>query len=191
MNQVSIPHSKKQSHVQLRSVARTPPSTPQPATHTSSDNQPPAAVTNVSQDRLAVVLARVGEIANRVNAIANQRSADLLELQKLAVHLAVTVAEQVLDKEFAAGSQEINKLVAKAFDEHRHVTPLEVHLHPEDAGALDLAIPGVAITQDATMERGDCRVEFDAYTIERRWREQLERIRTALVVEAEDANSES
>lgn len=127
-------------------------------------------------------LQKAAERLERIEGVFASERADAVRV------LALAVARRILDDEIRAKPEHVQALVDRAIAMLPHEAPLEVRLHPEDLVVLREAgplAPGgtrshVDWVEDATLSRGDCRVESHARLVDgrldvvlRQWCERL------------------
>ena len=190
MNQarVTIPHSARKFSVEQKTSS--PPAKGLDARPNPQAPAEPAPAPPQDVDRLGTVIAHVNRIAQRLDQIAKQRDEDLGELRSLAIHLGITAAERILEQEFAAGRHAITEQITAALGDYKSSESIQLALNPQDVKLFKSPSPNLSVVADPSIDRGNCRMVFDEYVMERDWREQLARIRDALLLEADDARSE-
>lgn len=170
---------------------------PQPAMvredslHTSPPAPPPVPVEARESERLAESLL------DALAALLESREQALLELQELAVRLAVHVARAVLQYETSLSAERVAGLVRRAIEQMGPRPEVTVFVSPGDmervAGDEGLArkLPtAVHWRTDEGLRPGDVRIDGGAYGLESLAETQLEEIQFRLLEALQDAQVE-
>jgi flagellar biosynthesis/type III secretory pathway protein FliH len=176
----------------LRGVLRSDPAAPANVTpHHDSPN--PAIV----RERQAIedVLKSLRDTIAGLNA---QHHARLKSLQKVAIDLAIAVAERFLHQRLTDGSFPIEALVRQAVAHLEPRQPVNVALHPDDlvlfekrlAADPQLALDSdeVQFSADATVRRGGCMVRSGEIMTTTNLDEKLSELHAQLLQSIESAH---
>lgn len=119
----------------------------------------------------AAVRSSAHEAAARLTAaLVRERDRRDAAVEEELLALARAIARLVLRRELAHDAEAMRALVREALAQLPAVTtPPSVHLHPEDAAALTASVaPPEAerLVADASLARGDCRIEAGASIVD-------------------------
>lgn len=107
-------------------------------------------------------------IAEALAGLREEQAGRLREWQRAAVELAAAIATRVLHEKVEAGDLPMEAKVRDMLAELDADAPATVYLHPADLAALEARLAGghlapgrdaPKLVPDATLGRGDCRVE--------------------------------
>ena len=166
-------------------VRRTGSSGAKPVVDTAKEMQEKRQL--AEREQITKVLASLQETARTM--VQEQKKA-FLDLERLAVRLAVAVAERFIHEKIAKGDFAIENLVRTAVANLNATQQVVVRLRPEDISLLEQRlgpniplIPGnadVRLEPDPTINRGDCRAESGEVAVYSQWQQQLGEIREQL-----------
>lgn len=148
-------------------------------TPVSETNETPVAATEVFaqtqvdfQSELAADRERIesllGQVRTSIDGLRADQSARLQQLQKVAVELALTIATRLLHERVQSGEFQMETKVRDMIAQMGDEAPAVVHLNPIDLALLESRLEGAPllpgkddprIVPDASLARGDCRVE--------------------------------
>lgn len=151
------------------------PSIPEP---TPSAPPPPAPVDAATlweteigrellKDRVEISRTLVSLTA-AVSALEARQQQQLIEWQRAAVELGVTIATRILHDKIQAGDFPVETMVRQAAERLNTEEPITLRLHPADLQLLEKRLDGrplfgpdanIRLTGDPTLGRGDCRAE--------------------------------
>ena len=149
------------------------------------------------RDRIEAAFQAIDE---RLQEIESRRQEALTEMQQAAVELAVAVASRLVHHSIQVGDYAVEELVGSLIARCDARGPVTIRLNPADlelmqrrAGSSQL--PGAdhkacTIVADASLERGDCRVDAGDYGILAKLELQLAELRQHLLECLEDAQIE-
>ena len=201
-------------HAPLRDVILTDPQAalpPLPAPRpTVPPPMPPAAVApapisetdlgrELMKDRLEISRTLVNLTA-AVNALEARQQQQLIEWQRAAVELGVTIATRLLHDKIQAGDYPVETLVRQAAERLNTEEPITLRLHPADLHLLEQRLDGrplfapdatIRLVGDPTLGRGDCRAEAGENVVLAELRAQLADVRRELLRSLGHAELES
>ena len=165
---------------------------------------PPNKTEDTSEDNAtdAADAARVEEllleIVEGIHELEARRSRSLVELQQVAVELAVAVASHVIREKLEAGEMGVDRLVRDAISRLSPDDPMRIHVNPLDeaelAGALkdqlDAGTRSTVIVADPDVPRGGCQVTAGDFGLLSTLQQRLETIRESLLQGIEHAQTE-
>ncbi len=172
-------------------------SVPHPTSHGRSVEETRAAEIQKNQTLLSAMDELIQNLHEQLNELESRRKASLIELQRVAIELAVAVAGHILRKEVAAGEYPLETLIREAIDRLNGQQMATVHVHPEDLSLLqsrgDVAAKfsnTVRWISDRTLPRGACLVESGDLGLTTNWSQHLEDIHRGLLEGLENAQTE-
>ncbi len=201
-------------HAPLREVIRTDPQAalpPLPAPRpTVPPPMPPAAVApapisetdlgrELMKDRLEISRTLVNLTA-AVNALEARQQQQLIEWQRAAVELGVTIATRLLHDKIQAGDYPVETLARQAAARLNTDEPITLRLHPADLQLLEKRLDGkplfapdanIRLVGDPTLGRGDCRAEAGENVVLAELSAQLADVRRELLRSLGHAELES
>jgi flagellar assembly protein FliH len=149
---------------------------------------PPVVIDRAAQEReqmrqlLARLAARIEQLSAAQPSIA--------ELQQAAIELGVAIASRLVFHQIAAGAFGIEELVRGALEQLHTKHGAVVHLHPDDLALLrerlgDLAAlhaeQPVQWRADASLTRGDCKVQSGDLGVWSNMQQRLQQARAVLL----------
>jgi hypothetical protein len=143
------------------------------------------------------LLANFEELTNDLRAQQRQR---LVEMQRVAIEVAVAVASRLVHQRLEAGDFSVDGLVRQVAERLEAKDALTIHLHPADlsllekqAGDCRRLLPGdgnLKLIADASLNRGDCRAETGDMSLVLKVDQQLDEMRKHLLDILPDAEIE-
>jgi flagellar biosynthesis/type III secretory pathway protein FliH len=118
------------------------------------------------------------ELAEAHLGLERARQGVLRDAEASVVDLALAVAKRVIGQELSTHPDRVRALVREALDRVRRATHVRVRVHPEDAA--ELAVEGIEVVADASIERGGCIVQSDLGDVDARLDVRLDALRRAL-----------
>jgi flagellar assembly protein FliH len=207
MYEVTIPFSRAVRGVVLADPNAPLPSPPphvQPEPHPQPPIPQAAGPDKAEQDRQLqeekeAVQCTLASLRETAHTVAAQWDAQLAEMKRITVELAVTIAARLLHEKIEEGKFAVEALVHKVVEQLEPRLPVTVYLHPKDLALLEQRLgPGqpvvsdnreVRLAADPALERGDCRVESSAVKVVSQLKAQMEEIRQHLLRSVEHAQS--
>jgi flagellar biosynthesis/type III secretory pathway protein FliH len=154
----------------------------------------------LEQDRATIVRLLDG-VAASVHRIEEEQRNRLVQWQRSAVDLAVTIATRMIHDRIMAEQFPIEAIVREAVAIQAGRGPITVRLNPADLALLESRLGGtplladgtgsVVVAADASQGRGNCRVETNDAIVTSRLSEQLSAMRLELLRSLGDAESGS
>jgi flagellar biosynthesis/type III secretory pathway protein FliH len=192
-NPIAIPHSLALAEAS-RKRRPAPKSAPIPVSKTHRKPAPavlptkPPAKTELP--KLSEAINSIQRLDKEVQRLASLRDSDIKNLQQVAVQLAIEIASTIVDRELSAEGYDPTRQVVAALNEIEYELAT-VRLNPLDASRFDaeLDLEYIKVREDGSVEPGNCVIDTNEVTLERTWRDQLERIRTNLLSELSDART--
>lgn len=164
-----------------QNVAVLPPGAPWPAA--PSNPSPRQMREQAHQD--AILVARALERAiEAIAALQRSRRLDVDAWHAAAVELALAVTAKLLRRQIDAGDFPIDQIAREMIDQCAPERSIALRLHPDDLATLSSKEPlrdRVRLIADASLARGDARVEADDEVIVCSLTDQLAAIRDALL----------
>jgi flagellar assembly protein FliH len=149
-----------------------------------------AAARAESQQALNQLKSQVASLEKMLAAIAQPFRELDAQVEEQLVHLAVTVARQLVRRELRMEPAQVIAIIRETVALLPAATrDVRVHLHPDDAAVVreKLATPGSerawTIVEDPVMTRGGCRVTTDTAQIDARMETRIQGIMTAILGE--------
>lgn len=128
----------------------------------------------------AAVAGALGALEAAADNCQRTEAAALESVEKLAVLLAVELAEVLIGRqleEIEPGSD----VIARALGLRRGVEPVRVRMHPDDAAVLDdVPHPDIEVVADATLARGQAAAEIGEGLADLSIAAAIDRVRAAL-----------
>jgi len=135
-------------------------------------------------------------IHEAVAELEARRKNSLIELQEVAVELAMAAAGHVVRQALDQGQFAVGAIIDEMLQRISPHEPVRITLHPEDLRLLTAAGPTpwpeglVEFRPDASTPRGKCRAVAGSRTVISDWRTHLQEARAALHEELEHAQIE-
>jgi flagellar biosynthesis/type III secretory pathway protein FliH len=140
------------------------------------------------------------QLNEQLQALEQQRSQSLEELQRVAIDLAMFATSQILQREVQANEFPIEKLVQMALERLGVHQPLVFRLHPQDLRQLQTVLAraevtwslpeGVRLLADPAQPRGSCFADAGEFGLLSTLEQQLEDLQRSLREGLEDAQTE-
>jgi hypothetical protein len=112
--------------------------------------------------------AALGQVRDAVGALRADHAGRLQELQRAAAELAASMATRLLHDTVIADEFPVERKVRDMLAQLDDSAPATIHLNPDDVRLLESRLAGaplapgrddVRVESDASLGRGDCRVE--------------------------------
>ncbi len=141
-----------------------------------------AAVDDARRAIEAHLVATLGSLDALAAHLAGREATTFAEVESVAVDLAITLAEAILDRELAVADDPGRDALVRALALAPESGDLVAHLHPDDLaplGDVDDLAPGrsLRLVSDTSVGRGGCVVTSGAARIDARISTALERVR--------------
>jgi flagellar assembly protein FliH len=149
-----------------------------------------AAARAESQQALTQIKSQAATLEKMLETLAQPFQELDGQVEEQLVHLAVTVARQLVRRELRIDPAQVIAIVRESVALLPAATrDVRVHMHPDDAAVVreKLAKPGTerawTIVEDPIMTRGGCRVTTDTAQIDARMETRIHSIMTAILGE--------
>lgn len=149
-----------------------------------------AAAKAESQQALSQLKAQMAALEKMLGAVAQPFREVDGHVEEQLVHLAVTVARQLVRRELRMDPAQVIAIIRETVALLPATTrDVRVHLHPDDATVVreKLATPGAerawTIVEDPVMTRGGCRVTTDTAQIDARLETRIQSVMNAILGE--------
>lgn len=176
MNEFSLPLPMRP-----RNVAVQPHGAPWPA---ALSGPTPRQLMDQAHQDAALIAKALERAADAASALQRSRRLDMKAWHAAAVELALAVTAKLLRRQIDAGEFPIDQVAREMIDECAPEGAISLHLHPEDLATLSSRSPlsnRVRLLADASLARGDARVEAGDEVIVSDLTDQFAAIRDALL----------
>src|SRR5262249_53931679 len=121
----------------------------------------------LAKDRIEISRTLV-EFMAAVSALEARQQQQLIEWQRAAVELGVTIATRIIHDKIQAGDYVVETMVRQVAGQLNTEEPITLRLHPADLQLLEKRLDGrplfapdtnVRLAGDPALGRGDCRAE--------------------------------
>ncbi|MEM7312984.1 MAG: FliH/SctL family protein [Planctomycetota bacterium] len=137
---------------------------------------------------LQQVIRRLQQLDAKFQELTRARSNDLASMRRMAVQLAVEIASTIVVRELDSNGVDLGNQISAALQDLEYDMAI-VRMNPQDANSTQREFLHIEILEDEAVEPGNCIIETEDVTLERNWREQLDRIRNNLLNGLDNAGS--
>jgi len=155
------------------------------ASSANDDSSPGSASTSTGEDSQAqanseTIEKLLSEISCGINDLQSQTGKWVDQFQALSIRLASMIVSQLVDSSETVRVERVKNLLNEVLN--RPETPLAAFVHPEDFSKLQGYLKSVEldVQPDASVDIGECRVDYPSHELVSDLRQQLEQIEDRL-----------